>query len=170
MPLDEAVRDFDNDDVDMDNEDFDIDIDIDNADDDDDMREDRDGQAPPDIDIPPEVQAEPVTLMLKKYYRKVLSEPVPMLGNIAPRDAARTPSGRAKLVEWLQHLEAGSAVHRTDGNPLGTYDFGWMWAELGFRNRGRSQRRGRLSRRCDIAESRRDGRPRRSCRQNAGPR
>jgi cytochrome b len=72
--------------------------------------------------------------MMNKYYRKVLNEPVPMLGSISPRDAARTRSGRAKLVEWLKHLEQGSSTHQTDGNPLGSYDFGWMWTELGIEN------------------------------------
>jgi hypothetical protein len=30
---------------------------------------------------------------------------VPMLGNLTPRSAARTKSGREKLAVWLKHLE-----------------------------------------------------------------
>ncbi len=134
-PWDEAIGDFDDDDLDIDDiddDDFDIDDDDMDDDDDNDMNGGGDSPRPPDNDIPIEVPAELVHALLNKHYRKVLSEPVPMLGNITPRDAARTPSGRVKLVEWLQQLEAGSAVHRTDGNPLGTYDFSWMWTELGM--------------------------------------
>jgi len=136
-PWDEAVREYegddDDDDFDIDDDDFDIDDDdsIDD-DDDDDPIEDEDGTALPNTDIPIEVPPEMVHAMLNNYYRKVLNEPVPMLGNVTPRNAARTLSGRAKVVEWLQQLEARSAVHRNDGDPLGTYDFGWIWRELGL--------------------------------------
>jgi len=123
---DEAIQDYDDDD--------DLDIDDDDGDNDVDMNDDRDGSVLPDIDLPPERRAEFLHSMMNKYYRKVLNEPVPMLGSISPRDAARTRSGRAKLVEWLKHLEQGSSTHQTDGNPLGSYDFGWMWTELGIEN------------------------------------
>lgn len=86
----------------------------------------------PESEIPPEVQAELLHTVLETHYRGVLSLPIPMLGNISPHEAARTASGRNKLVAWLKLLEDEAASHKAAGNPLGTYDFGWMWAELGI--------------------------------------
>jgi len=83
-------------------------------------------------EIPPEVQAQLLHTVLETHYRGVLSLPIPMLGNISPHDARRTASGRKKLVAWLQLLEDEAASHKAAGNPLGDYDFGWMWAELGI--------------------------------------
>jgi hypothetical protein len=98
---------------------------------DDDMDEDPTEAMPPNTEIPPEVKAEFLHTVLKQHYRRVLNEPIPMLGGISPREAARSDAGRKKLVAWLKELESGAAGHRAVGNPLGTYDFGWMWAELG---------------------------------------
>jgi hypothetical protein len=86
----------------------------------------------PEREIPPEVQAELLHTVLETHYRGVLSLPIPMLGNISPHDARRTASGRKKLVAWLQLLEDEAAIHKAAGNPLGDFDFGWMWAELGI--------------------------------------
>jgi hypothetical protein len=100
----------------------------------DDMGEEPDDDAPVNAAPSPEVQAKFLHSVLEKHYRRVLGEPVPMLGNVSPREAARTASGRAMLVEWLKHLEDGAAGHRAAGNPLGTYDLSWMWTELGIAN------------------------------------
>ena len=48
----------------------------------------------------------------------------------SPRAAAETPKGREKLAAWLKVLENHSA-RRPAGDPIGDYDFGWMWQELG---------------------------------------
>jgi hypothetical protein len=56
-----------------------------------------------------------------------------MLGNLTPRAAARTKSGREKLAVWLKHLENRSRQpHATD--PMATYDFAWLWRELKVEN------------------------------------
>jgi hypothetical protein len=34
-------------------------------------------------------------------------------------------------VAWLKYLENGAASQKAAGDPMGDYDFGWMWAELG---------------------------------------
>ncbi len=81
--------------------------------------------------IPPEIEAQIVEEMIDKHYRAQLDLPVPALGNISPREAARSASGRKKVVEWLKYLENGSAAQRAAGKSIGNYDFGWMWAELG---------------------------------------
>jgi hypothetical protein len=82
--------------------------------------------APPSKQIPLEVATQLV--------HGVLDEPVPMLGDRSPRQAARTPAGREKLVPWLKFLEnrSGSQVDPTD--PMATYDFGGLWRELGVEN------------------------------------
>ena len=89
------------------------------------------GAPPHESKIRPEVQAEVLHSALEQYYRGLLGQPIPMLGNVSPREAALTAAGRVKLVAWLRELEGGTASHRDAGNPLGTYDFGWIWAELG---------------------------------------
>ncbi len=62
---------------------------------------------------------------MDRYYVDLLDEPVPMLGNIAPRRAAKSPKSRKKLVAWLKLLENGAARHG-GGTPMAGYDFRWM--------------------------------------------
>lgn len=90
--------------------------------------------APPIEEIPLEVATGLVHAMLDKQYRAVLDEPVPMLGDRSPRQAARTPAGRDKLVTWLKFLENRSGAQTDPTDPMATYDFGWLWRELGVEN------------------------------------
>ena len=85
----------------------------------------------PSAEIPPDVQAELVRVTLDKHYRETLDEPVGALGNLTPRAAAKTKKGREKLVAWLKSLENQTARNRETGDPMGSYDFTWLWAELG---------------------------------------
>jgi hypothetical protein len=66
---------------------------------------------------------------LDKQYHTLLEQPVPMLGNLTPRSAARTKSGREKLAVWLKHLENRSRQPEAT-DPMATYDFAWLWREL----------------------------------------
>lgn len=84
----------------------------------------------PEEPIPPEVQAELVHDMLDRQYRALLSEPIPMLGDLSPRAAAKSARGRKNLAVWLKHLENQSRHAEDRGDPMATYDFGWMWREL----------------------------------------
>jgi hypothetical protein len=84
--------------------------------------------APPALDIPAEVKERLVHETLDKHYRAVLDQPVPVLGGATPRAAAASARRRGAVVEWLKSLER-SAGSRYD--PLATYDFAWMWVELG---------------------------------------
>jgi hypothetical protein len=86
----------------------------------------------PANEVPPEVATELVHAMLNKQYRALLDEPVPMLGDRSPRQAARTKAGRERLVAWLKFLENRSADQRDPTDPMATYDFGWLWRELGI--------------------------------------
>jgi hypothetical protein len=72
-----------------------------------------------------------VHAMLDREYAKALDELVPMLDDKTPRALARTESGRAKVAEWLKFLENSSARAQGSGDPMASYDFTWMWEELG---------------------------------------
>lgn len=82
--------------------------------------------------IPPEVQAELLHAMLDRQYRSLLDQPVPMLGNRTPRAAARSARGRRDLVVWLKHLENRSSHAPDPADPMTTYDFTWLWQDLGI--------------------------------------
>jgi hypothetical protein len=80
-------------------------------------------------EVPPEIQTKLIHATLDKQYRALLEQPVPMLGNLTPRAAARTKSGREKLIVWLKHLENRSRQPEAT-DPMATYDFTWLWREL----------------------------------------
>jgi hypothetical protein len=80
--------------------------------------------------IPPEIQTTLVHATLDGQYRALIEQPVPMLGNLTARAAARTKSERDKLVVWLKHLENRSRQQPDPPNPMATYDFVWLWREL----------------------------------------
>ena len=69
--------------------------------------------------------------MLTCEYRKALDQPVPMLGDRTPRALASTKAGKVKVAEWLKYLENGSAKARPMDDPMATFEFTWMWEELG---------------------------------------
>ena len=81
-------------------------------------------------DIPPEEERRTVHETLDRHYRKQLDEPIPTLGNVTPRTAAKTAGGREKLVAWLKRLENHSAKHEPSV-PMAGYDVAWLWEELG---------------------------------------
>jgi hypothetical protein len=67
---------------------------------------------------------------MDRYYMNLLDQPVPMLGNITPRRAARSVKAREKLVAWLKLLENGAA-RQGSGPLMAGGDLSWMWTELG---------------------------------------
>lgn len=92
----------------------------------------RETPAEPEPSIPPEVATPLIHAMLDRHYRAALDEPVPMLGDVTPRAAARTKAGRDRLAAWLKHLENGSGRHSDPTDPMATYDLTWLWRELGI--------------------------------------
>jgi hypothetical protein len=84
----------------------------------------------PDAEIPPELQEQLVHAMLDKQYRALLDEPVPMLGNVSPRAAARSARGRRNVAAWLKHVENRSRNAPRPNDPMASYDFAWLWQEL----------------------------------------
>ncbi|MCA3184555.1 MAG: hypothetical protein IOB85_00065 [Methylobacterium sp.] len=85
-------------------------------------------------DLPPEIMAKLIHDHMDRHYRETLDQPVGMFGNKTPRQAARTLKGREKTAEWLKYLENQSAVRSGPADPMGSYDFSWMWKELGILN------------------------------------
>ena len=80
--------------------------------------------------LSPEDERALIRQTLEDHYWHILDQPIPSLGGKSPRAAAKSPKGREKVVAWLKTLENHSAK-RPAGDPIGEYDFGWMWRELG---------------------------------------
>jgi len=81
------------------------------------------------LDLPADEQHRILHDAMNRHYRAQLDQPIPALGNISPRKAARSKKGRDKLVAWLKLLENQSAKHEPD-DPMASYDFTWMWEEI----------------------------------------
>lgn len=63
-----------------------------------------------------------------RHYRSWLDEPVPAIGGMTPRAAAKVPARRTALVGLMEGLRHAYERALTRGEP--TYDPTWMWAEL----------------------------------------
>ncbi|WP_217570856.1 hypothetical protein [Mesorhizobium sp. GbtcB19] len=85
-------------------------------------------------DISPEVADQAIREYLDRHYRETLDQPVKMLGNKTPRQAAKTTAGRRKVADWLKYLENQTANQPDPAHPMATYSFEWMWQELGIRD------------------------------------
>jgi hypothetical protein len=85
-------------------------------------------------DVPPEIAEQVVHQFMDRQYRETLDQPVGMLGNKTPRQAAKSAAGRQKVAEWLKYLENQSANQPDSADPMATYSFEWMWKELGVRD------------------------------------
>ncbi|MEE7506880.1 hypothetical protein [Methylobacterium mesophilicum] len=96
------------------------------------MTSSTDRPASPAEELPGELQTSLVHEGLSGIYRVALDQPVGMLGGKTPRASVRTRLGRDKTAAWLKFLEAESRRGRTPDDPMASYDFGWMWAELGI--------------------------------------
>jgi hypothetical protein len=81
--------------------------------------------------LPPDEERRIIHKDLTDHYRRTLDEPIPGLGNQSPRKAAKTRKGREKVIAWLKLLENHSAQQGRD-DPIGSYDFIWIWKELGL--------------------------------------
>lgn len=82
-------------------------------------------------EIPPEIAEQAVHQFMDRQYRETLDQPVGMLGNKTPRQAAKSAVGRQKVADWLKYLENQSANQPDPSDPMATYSFEWMWNELG---------------------------------------
>ena len=95
------------------------------------LSEDRDdGSSAAVPDLSPDEKRSIIHTAMDRHYRAQLDQPIPGLGNISPRKAAKSKTGRKKLVAWLKRLENQNAGHGAD-DPMASYDAAWIWEELG---------------------------------------
>ncbi|BCH19952.1 hypothetical protein [Mesorhizobium sp. L-2-11] len=81
-------------------------------------------------EIPAEIAEQVVHQFMDRQYRETLDQPVGMLGNKTPRQAAKSAAGRKMVAEWLKYLENQSSRRPDPVDPTATYSFEWMWREL----------------------------------------
>jgi hypothetical protein len=95
------------------------------------VRDRKDSPVPPEpSSLPPEVEREMVEKVLAEHYRKWPDMPLPALDGKTPRQAVRTPKGRAQVVDLLKLFENGEERRRRDG--LASYDLSKLKKELGI--------------------------------------
>ncbi len=80
--------------------------------------------------VDPEVEAQIAGQLLHRHYTTWLDQAVPALGGQTPRDAARDPGQRPKVIQLLREIENQQGHARQQGKVW--YDVGWIWEELGI--------------------------------------
>ena len=82
--------------------------------------------------IPPGERLRVAHAFLDDHYRKTLDNPIATLGNRSPREAIMAAEGREHVINGLKLVENKSRQGRKSDDPIATYDFRWMWEELGL--------------------------------------
>jgi hypothetical protein len=95
----------------------------------------RESAMPNQLDIPEDEQRAIVHDYMDRHYRDVLDQPVPALDGQTPRAAVKTEGGRLKVVEWLKLMENRTAKTADPDDPMASYNFAWLWTELGLSER-----------------------------------
>jgi hypothetical protein len=95
----------------------------------------RESAMPNQLDIPVEQQRAIVHDYMDRHYRDVLDQPVPALDGQTPRAAVKTEGGRIKVVDWLKLMENRTAKTADPADPMASYNFAWLWTELGLSER-----------------------------------
>ena len=83
------------------------------------------------VSLSPEEKRDFIKRTLDAHYRQVIEEPIPALGNKSPRTLIKTPKGREMVAAWLKRVENHGEYKEPD-DPLRSYDFTWLWHELGL--------------------------------------
>ena len=91
-----------------------------------------DSPPPPEPNLTEDERRTIIHQSLDRHYRDMLDQPAPILGNKSPRAAAKTAKGRANVTDWLKMLENSAAKSAGRNDDMATYDFAWLWAELGL--------------------------------------
>jgi hypothetical protein len=92
----------------------------------------RDPAPAPNLNLSEEKRRTLIHDGLDRHYRDLLDQPIPVLGNKSPRAAVKTAKGRAKVVDWLKTLENHTAKFAGSNDEMATYNFNWLWTELGI--------------------------------------
>ena len=82
------------------------------------------------LNISKEEEAEMIKMFMDQQYKETLDQPVGMLGDKTPRNAVKSKVGKAEVATWIKYLEKQTARQGKNAQ-TGTYDFTWMWEELG---------------------------------------
>jgi hypothetical protein len=82
--------------------------------------------------IPAEVQEQLVLDFYARHYRQWLDDQIPDLDDRTPREAAKDPTGKAKVRKLIRGLEGLYQTALKENSPA--YDPSWMWAELGLQD------------------------------------
>jgi hypothetical protein len=88
------------------------------------------------VDLSPDEEKAIVHASLDQMYRRQLDEPIPMLGDVSPRNAVKSKSGREKVVAWLKTLE-NHVAHMPPDDPMASYETLWLWEDLGVADQRR---------------------------------
>jgi hypothetical protein len=91
----------------------------------------RDPAPAPSLDLSEDDRRTIIKDTLDRHYRDLLDQPIPALGNRSPRAAVRTAGGRVKVVDWLKTLENHSTRLDSHNHEIASYNFHWLWRELG---------------------------------------
>jgi hypothetical protein len=86
------------------------------------------------IDTPEAAQL--VLELKRRHYTAWLDEPIPALGDLTPREAARRPATRRQLELLLQDMEQAEGRGPAEQG----FDFGWVRGELGLEVEGGARR------------------------------
>lgn len=81
------------------------------------------------LDLTADEERQIIHQSMDDHYRRQLDEPIQALGNLSPRQAARSRKGREKLITWLKQLENHIAKFDQE-DPMSAYDISWIWNEL----------------------------------------
>ena len=79
-------------------------------------------------EMDPAVASEVILSFERKHYAEWIDIPVPALGNVTPREAARSVDGRRRLETLLGEM----ALMESRGDPETAYDFGGLRKALGL--------------------------------------
>jgi hypothetical protein len=93
-----------------------------------------DSPPPPEPNLTKDERHTIINQSLDRHYQDMLDQPAPILGNKSPRAMAKTAKGRAKVIDWLKMLENSAAKSAERNDDMATYDFAWLWAELGLKD------------------------------------
>lgn len=73
----------------------------------------------------PEIPPEMMQQLYRKLYANWSSQPIPLLGNISPKEAVKTPQGRKKVINLLKSYEVTPSGQKVD--------LSFLWEEVGLK-------------------------------------
>lgn len=85
--------------------------------------------APATTDIDPETAVAMLQDYFDQHYQSCLDDPIPVLGDMTPRQCAASPAHQPKVIQWLKQLE-NSEQRRVAGTGQKPYDTRWLWEVL----------------------------------------